>query len=67
MKTMRGPKRVSALFFGNYILLGPVSIERFANYQPEQVPWERSALDYMLPTAAEACNVSGFFSYPNFS
>ena len=34
---------------------------------PLQVPWERSALDYRLQTAAEACNVSGFFSYPNFS
>ena len=32
-----------------------------------EVPWERSALDYLLQTAAEACNVSGFFSYPNFS
>jgi hypothetical protein len=30
------------------------------NYQPEQVPWERSALDDLLQTAAEACNVGGF-------
>lgn len=32
-----------------------------------QVPWERNALDYLLQTAAGACNVRGFFSYPNSS
>ena len=32
-----------------------------------EVLWERSALDYLLQTAAKDCNVSVFFSYPNFS